>query len=92
MDVIFRVQRKVEVDDVRNAVHINPAGGNVRGDEDPNHSVLEVLECAEPLCLGAVRMESGRSDAVARHLLCEPVGTVFGTGEDKHHVHCRILQ
>ena len=51
MDVIFSVHREIIIHDVRDAVHVNAASGDVRGNEDTYHAGFEILQGAQPLVL-----------------------------------------
>lgn len=57
VDVVLGVWREIVVDHMRNAVHIDAAGGNVGGDQNPDFAGLEFLQSAQPLVLGAVGVE-----------------------------------
>src|SRR3954452_23883616 len=54
VDVALAVGRRVEVDDVRDAIHVDAAGGDVGGDERVHPPGLEARERALALALGLV--------------------------------------
>ena len=60
VDVVLRVPRQLEVDDVRQVLDVEAAGGDVGRDEDPDLAGLEALERARPLRLRAVASGSPR--------------------------------
>ena len=56
VDVILRVHREVVVYHVRDVVHIDAAGGDVRGHQHAHRAGLEVFQGAQPLILRTVGM------------------------------------
>ena len=60
VDVILDVHRKIVVDDMRDAVHINAARGDVRGDKHTHCARLEIFQCFQPLVLRTVGMQCSR--------------------------------
>ena len=61
MDVVLGVHREIVIHDVRNAVHVDAARGDVGGHEHPHGAGLELRERAQPLVLRAVGMQRSRS-------------------------------
>ena len=82
----------VEVDHVRDALHIQAARGDVGGDHDLVSAVLEALECGLTLSLRAVAVQAGDVEAGARDLLGNTVGAVFGAGEDQDGIGVGLLE
>ena len=66
VDVVFGVFRKVVVDDVGDALDVQPPRGNIRRDEDREPTVLEFLEHLQATVLWNVAGESARRVAVCR--------------------------
>ena len=65
VDVVLRVPRQLEVDDDRQVLDVEAAGGDVGRDEDPDLAGLEALERPRPLRLRAVGVDRDRVEAVA---------------------------
>ena len=65
VDVVLRVPRQLEVDDDRQVLDVEAAGGDVGRDEDPDLAGLEALERARPLGLRAVGVDRDGVDALA---------------------------
>ena len=61
--VILRLRRKVEVDDVRNAVDVDAAGGDVGRDQHAHVAGSESLQRRQALALRAIRMQRRRRQA-----------------------------
>ena len=57
VDVIVGMPRRVEVEDVADALDVEPARGDVGGDEDVDMPVLEQVELGDPLRLFHVAMD-----------------------------------
>ena len=78
------MRREIVVHDVRDAVHINAARGDVRGDEHAHGAGLEILQRAQPLVLRTVRVQRAGLDALPFELARHAVGAVLGAGENEH--------
>ena len=65
VDVIFELVREVEIDDVRDAVDVDAARGDVSRDQDPDFAVLESLQGTLTLALGAIGVDGGATDTGA---------------------------
>ena len=83
VDVVLGGHRQLEVDDVGQAVDVDPAGGDVGRHEDRHPARLEVVQGPDPLGLAAVAVDRRGRDAVPLELLGEPVGAVLRAGEDE---------
>ena len=83
MDVVLGDHRQLEVDDVRERLDVEPARGDLGGDEDREPAGLEVGQRADALRLALVAVDRRRRDAVLLELLGEPVGAVLGPREDQ---------
>ena len=84
MDVGISSIGHVEVDDMRDAVHIQAAGGDVGGDHDLELSVLETFERFLALTLRTVAVQTGNLVASIFYLAFQPAGTMLGASEDQH--------
>ncbi len=92
MDVVLGVHRKIKIHDVRNAVHVDAARGDVGGDKDADDAGFEIVQRAQTLILGAVGMQRARLDSGAFEFARDFIRSVFGAGENKDAVEFRILQ
>ena len=54
MDVILGVHGEIVIHDMRNTVHVDPAGRDVRSNEHADDAGFEILQSTEPLILRAV--------------------------------------
>ena len=69
VDVVFRMAGDIVIDDVRDALDIEPARGEIGGDEHFELAGLEAFERFDALTLRAVRVQDG--DGVL--LILQPV-------------------
>jgi hypothetical protein len=92
VDVAFRLVGNVIVDDMRNAVDVDAAGGNVGGDEDPRLAIAEGGEHALALRLRLVAVKRLCGDPRAAERAHQLVGAAFGAGEDDGALHCLLPQ
>jgi hypothetical protein len=92
VDIIFGMTGEVVIDHVGDAFHIDSARGDVGRDEDANTAGFKILECAEPLVLGAVGVKSRAGDSQGFQTTSNTVGPVFRTGKDENGLHGFILQ
>src|SRR5947208_16593910 len=83
MDVVLRNGRQLEVDDMREAVDVEAAGGDLGGNEDGDSSRLEIFEGPNALVLALVAMDRRGADPVPIELLGQPVRTVLRPAEDE---------
>jgi hypothetical protein len=83
-NIILRHVWQLEIDDVRHAVHIDPAGGDVCRDKDPGVAGAEAGERAFALGLRFVPMDSDGFDTGAVQMPHDPIGTVLCAGKDEH--------
>ena len=75
---------EVVVDDVRQLVDVDAAGGDVGGDQHLQAGVLELGERARARALALVAVDGERGDSVVAELLGQLVGPVLGAREDEH--------
>ena len=83
VDVVLGDHRQLEVDDVRERLDVEAAGGDLGRDEDGEPAGLEVGQGADPLGLALVAVDGRGRDPVLLELEREPVGAVLGAGEDE---------
>ena len=86
VDVVLRLLRRVVVDHVRDAVHVDAARGDVGGDEHFHLARLEAVERALALVLRAVAVHGRGLEALLGELLRDAVGAALGAREDEHAV------
>ena len=84
VDVVLRVPRQLEVDDDRQVLDVEAAGGHVGRDEDPDVARLEALQRARPLGLRPVAVDGHRVEALAIEPRGQPRGGQLGPREDEH--------
>jgi hypothetical protein len=60
MDVIFRLKWQIVVHDVRHAVNVDAARGNVCGDQDAMFAFFKFSESLLSLILRTIRMDERR--------------------------------
>ena len=84
VNIIFRMHRKIEIHDVRNAVHVNPPRRNIGCDEHADLSRFEGFQGIQALVLRTIRMEGCRRDLRCSQTLRDSVGTMFCPRENEH--------
>ena len=84
VDIIFRVHWKIEIHNVRNAVHVNPSRRNIGRDEHADLSRFEGLQGIQTLVLGTIGMEGCRRDPGSSQTFRDSVGTMFCPRENEH--------
>jgi hypothetical protein len=83
MDIVFRFVRRIKVDDVRDAINVDSACGNVRRHQHLNLFALESSECLLTGVLRLVAVFRGRFDPTSYELFREHVRTSLGLGGHK---------
>jgi len=83
MDEVFRDLRKVVVNYVGDAVHVDTAGCDVGSDQDAIAAVLKPAKGLIALVLAAVAVNGRGLDALIREPSGEPFGTPLCPGEDQ---------
>ena len=74
----------VIVDDVRDAVDVEPARRDVRRDHDAEVTGLKAAQSLFALSLGAVAVQAGDAEPGVSDLPRHFVSAMFGAGEDQH--------
>ena len=92
VDVVLELVGEVEVEDVRDAVDVDAARGDVGRDEHADLAVLEGLQRALTLALRPVGVDGGAADVFALELATDAVGAVLGAREDEDHLQGFVLQ
>ena len=87
MDVVLGLIGRVEVDHMRNAVHIYTASSDIGGDHDLKLAAFKATEGTLPLVLRSVRVEDGGTEATLPEFPLDAVGPVLGAGKNQHVVH-----
>ncbi len=81
MDEILRDFGQIVVDDVRDVLHVNAAGGQVSGYEDAEAPLLETGERCGALRLRAVAMDHGGREAFAIQAFGNALSAALGARE-----------
>ena len=84
--------RHVVVDDVAHVGDVQPARGDVGGDEHFEAAVAEAAQGLLALALGAVRVEDRHGVIVPLQHVRDPVGAMLGAAEDDHRVVVHALE
>ena len=84
VDVAFGVERKVVVDDVADALHVQAARGHVRGDDHVELARAQVLDDALARALRNVTAQGRGPVPLARKIFGERLGRALGVHEDKN--------
>src|SRR6185312_9019029 len=82
MDVGLMVAWRVEVDHVRDPVHVDPPRRDIGRNESIDLSGLEARQRAVALSLGLIAMDRHDLEAVRLEALDEPVGAALGAHEN----------
>src|SRR5581483_1307541 len=81
MDEVFGNLGKIVVHDVRDAVDVDPAGGDIGGNQYPIIAVLESAERLIALILAAIAVNGGRLDPLLRQPSGQTIGAMLSAGE-----------
>ena len=92
MHVIFRLLRNIVVDDVAYAGDVEPALGNVGGDEHADFPRLEILERAGSLALRFVGVHRRGGNSRILEMPDDAIGAVLSAGKNENRIHLRLLQ
>jgi hypothetical protein len=85
VNVRIKILRHVEVDDVRDAVHIDSTRSDIGGDEDTVLPVAETCQSSFALPLGEVSVQRRGSMPRIFKLLRDPARGMLHLGEDDDH-------
>ena len=83
VDVGLGLVRHVKVDDVRDAVDVEPTRGDIRSHQHIERAVAEAIECSLTRVLTLVAVDGLSADLRLGELAHHLVGTVLGAGEDQ---------
>src|SRR5262245_16862892 len=92
MDVIFRDERQVVVDDKRKLGDVETARGDVGGHEHADTASLEISEATGALRLALSPVNHGRLHVRALEQVPDPIGAVLGLAEDERLASRRLRQ
>ena len=92
MNVVLRERRRVEIDNMRNSLNINPTSCDVRCDENIVLTLFESCERTLSLRLCAVGVDRNRFHTALLEAARDLVRSMLGTGEDEHTVKSLRLQ
>ncbi|AGW41060.1 two-component system response regulator [Leifsonia xyli subsp. cynodontis DSM 46306] len=84
MDIRFGVDGDVEVDDMADAVDIEPPRRHIRGDQNVELARFQLVDCALPLGLCDVAVDRRRRVATGPEPLRERLRLVLRADEDDH--------
>jgi len=84
MHIVLGDMGQIEIDNVREAVDVEAACGDVRCHQNPNFSPLEARERARTSILALVAVYRGRCYLLTLELSRKPISTVLRTCEDEH--------
>lgn len=82
--VVFRVQREVVVDDVRDTLDVDTARRDVGRNEHARAAVLEGLQRGDALILRAIRVQRHSDDVARLQLARDLVRAMLRAREDEH--------
>lgn len=92
MDVGIGRIGHIVVDHMRDALNVEPARRDVRGDHDMEMPGFEAMQGALALSLCAVAVQARDAVTGVRDLPRDLVGPVFGTGENQHRIGIDLLE
>ena len=92
MNVGFRLDGQFVIDHVRDAIHVEPAGGNVSRHEGADAAVAEIFQRRRAGTLTLVAVNDGRVDACGQQLLGDLVCRSLSLHKDDRLVHCRLVE
>ena len=92
VNIVFGVGRKIKIDDVSDPIDVDSAGRDIGGDQDPDLSVLEILQGTGSLILAAIGVNGSRGNLVPAKLPGYPVRSVLGPRKNKDGVHFIVFQ
>src|SRR5688500_13353064 len=84
MHVLLRLRREVVVDAVRDAIDINAARCDVRGDQHSNLTRLESLQRSQALALCAIGMQCGGAQSRILQFAGDLIGAMLGAREHEY--------
>ena len=92
VDVIFRLNRKVKVDDMSDAVDVNSPCSDVGGNEHVYLLAAKSIQGTLPGALRFVAMNGSRPNAVSDQFVGQQIGPSLGLGEDQGSINFRPIQ
>jgi len=90
MNIILRVHWEIVVHHMRDPIHVDATGGDVRRHQDTHRAGFEILQRAQPLVLRAIGMDRARSDSAAFKTARKLIGAALGPDEHQNRVEFRI--
>src|SRR6202035_4388372 len=84
MDVIFRVQRNIIIDHMRDADDVEAASRNISRDKHLIFAGLETLQRADPILLGSIGMQHGDRMLQPLQAIQNFVGRLFSPRKDEN--------
>ena len=90
--IVFCLARRVEIDHVADASHIDAACSHIGGDQDAGAAVTQAFERAIALALIHIAMQGVRSKAVVTQQTRQIIRAAFGRGEHQRLLNVGIAQ
>lgn len=90
VNIGFRHFRQLEVDDVRDAINVDTASGNIRCDQHAGLGFAEGIECYFALALALIAMDRNSGNTGCFEVAGNTIGTAFGAGKYERAAHGRI--
>ena len=82
MNKVFGNLRQVIVNDVRNILDVDTTRSNIRRYQDLELALVESGQRTCALRLRTVTVDHCRSKPIAHQVLCQPLSSVLGAGEN----------
>ena len=89
MHVVVDFHRQIKVDDVRDAIDVDAASGQVRRNQHGRSTALEAVECSLALRLRAVSVNRFHAETGRIQLIGDAIGRMFGLDKDQCACHFR---
>ena len=84
VDIVINVRRKVVVYDMRDALDVEPAGRDVRGNHNGRAGGAKRIQSFFSLPLRPIAVNGGRGEPLHRKTVLEVIGAPFRLHEHKH--------
>jgi hypothetical protein len=92
MDVILGNDGDIEIDDVRDALHVDAPGCDVGSDHDAVFSAFEAIHCVLSLSLGSAGVYGHGDDGRSLEVPVDFIGPVLCARKDQDAVHVAVLE
>ena len=92
MDIRFYIRRNIVIDDVTDALHIQPARCHISSDNNIEFAVLKILYGLLTLLLRDIPIQSCHGVTTRRQFVCQLSSQYSGAHKDQHPVKIFHLQ